>query len=1495
MKELWQPDASAAGSKAAFIAHGKGGKLDFWQPSPSSNSNSAAMLAMRNKTLSPQIDGIPTADSKNRALQAATMSARQGRQRAESTPVPMLPAYPDSRNSGTNALNAATVSHRASVRSPDGWNSEANQAPRIKNLGDHMDRSMFGEHPPVEIEVEEARHNAALRASAVSMAKQMYDYQSRQSQSLDHGDGNAGAEAAAARSRESGSQDLKQEAVRYIHLQDAAHKLAAERLAKVDKSFENQRYRDYYYGTDDKSKRVSSRRSFRGRGRKRSSSEGQDNLDDSDDEEQARRIRTQMSALHSGVGDVDAKKQKDDRAKVMAAAEKRVSAQMHDMDQKVFRETGKVSTATMDEWEAKARKRQQEERELQGQNVGKTHIGGGKFMSRAEIEAIAAARLKPTLDEISDTAQRRRDRDEELRVQRQELELSQYNEKARLKEEKEESKRARSKFRLPFETMSTDDRTDEEKAAARRQKEDEKAASRKWKEDSKAIRDEEKRQAQEEKRKAEEEKRAAEEEKRKSREEEKRKAEEERRAAEEEKRKNEEAKKEEEKEAAATLAVGATLGEVAEKVKSDKEREEEEQKRAAEEKKRAAEEEEKRKHRETEEEEKRKNREAEEELEKEVAAAVAAGAVLEEVAQKVKQDKEQEEEEEERRKNREAEQSTETAFPGGATLGQGTLIIKANQERDDARAAEIEERRKSYEAKRQAEDTADVAFPGGATLGQGTLIIKSKQDEEEEQEKRVAEAEEMRKSREAREQSENDTDPAFAGGATLGQGTLIVKSKQEEEDAGAAEVEERRKSYEARKQEEGTADTAFTGGATPGQGTLIIKQDQDQDENENENGTAAAGIPRRRSTLGRLRDKLRREKRREDEPEREQQPKSANSTAIAAGAVAGATTGAVLVADEQHTSEPKPQEHVTPVVAEAHDQKDVTASPISPLVSSEEAGPIATAPANRDLKYVLGLPRASSTDAPFTKDDEDDDDLVHVQPESVASPTIVYNRETFQGTAAAVTAAATATAVAAPATLSDKVQEQSSRPVFEQQPSLSGYNADVMPTLGDTEKPDVERHISQIPEDDPFEFSEPTSPQPEQPTRPTFEQHPSLSGYNNDTIHTLGSDMKPDLERHISRIPEYDNDDEDEDEDLYAGKAEENQREEILREERLRQERLQEEQPREEKLQEDQAQEVAQSSDDKDDLGLLGLTPKRSGNELSAPREPSPAREPVQPPVPANEEAEKTLSSQPEASAINTAEPVSPVVVQRAESRELHAGKTTSPGVSTAATEYLGQTKHDQEEETGQDSKGFRGLFSRMKHRQSKPENKADSKVVTSESTTTSQISKVVDPKRNIVISSAHEDTSATADEKQVVSPVSPISPIDTGASATRDETDADAVEPVSPSSFKRHEVEAEDPDDASSSGADEEDIKRGRRGGRLARKLGFGKGKRNVLHKDPPASVVQETEPRHSEAISTTEDEQFEEAQDHFDENTLAPPPKVSSEEKTESPARSTRFQEEL
>ena len=109
----------------------------------------------------------------------------------------------------------------------------------------------------------------------------------------------------------------------------------------------------------------------------------------------------------------------------------------------------------------------------------------------------------------------------------------------------------------------------------------------------------------------------------------------------------------------------------------------------------------------------------------------------------------------------------------------------------------------------------------------------------------------------------------------------------------------------------------------------------------------------------------------------------------------------------------------------------------------------------------------------------------------------------------------------------------------------------------------------------------------------------------------------------------------------------------------------------------------------------------------------------------------------------------------------------------------------------------------------------------------------------------------------------------------------------TSQSSFQRYDEELKDLDDVSSSGVDEEDVERGR-GGRLTQKLGLVKDKQKAEGEAGNGkSAVGNTN-------SNGEDEQFEEARDHFDES-LAPPPAFGGQAKSESPVRETRFSEQF
>lgn len=443
MAPLWQPEASAAGSKAALLAHKDGPKLNLWQPEASAEGNSAANIAMRKKNLGPEVDYGYTDQGRKNAFTAATGAhASSTRKRSQSIPA-SAPIYPDSQNSAKNALSAATIASGPSMagKSQGISGSDANrtglgamEAARIQHAKS-ISRDMYTSAPPVALEIDEKKHNVALRASAISMAQKMYNVQQQ------HIDGASGVSAARTGATTAHSQqssltdaDIKQQAMRYIGIQEAAQKLAQERLAKIGYD-ENAAYRSYY-GYEKPRSRLSIRR---GRTRARSASDAApaDDSESDEDDFRSRRIRHQMEQFNRQLADVDAKKRENDRKSLLAAAQRKVQAQMQGMDKKIYDETGKMTPAMMDDWDEKAKQRALANSEARMENHGRVHIGNGKWMSQSEIDAIAQARIQPTLDEITEKTEKRLADDEKRRAEEEERRLDLEEKKRREKAEKE--------------------------------------------------------------------------------------------------------------------------------------------------------------------------------------------------------------------------------------------------------------------------------------------------------------------------------------------------------------------------------------------------------------------------------------------------------------------------------------------------------------------------------------------------------------------------------------------------------------------------------------------------------------------------------------------------------------------------------------------------------------------------------------------------------------------------------------------------------------------------------------------------------------------------------------------------------------------------------------------------------------------------------------------------------------------------------------------------
>ena len=427
--ERWKPGTIPAANRAAMLA--KDYEMDpLWQPEGSKSGHSAAGQAMNMKMPAAITgrDGDP--DSRRKALLAATGAMSAGRQRADSAPI-------RPQGDGGWALKAATSSQKSNLSGAFTTGDPGFEASRLQNMArSNVNRQMYGSAPPVAIEVEEKNRNDMLRASAVAMAQKMYAVQQNiidEAKRNKQGASQSGAYTAHNRTLSDASSTMSDEsapAPQYQNLEEQARKLAQARLAKIHD--EHAEYRNYYGQNNPPKSRMTLR------GRRRASSDGQF-LDD--DAEATRRITTQMSIFTSKLAEVDSKKRQIDRDNLMAAAHRNVTAKMNSMDEKVFQETGKQSPHQRELWETEARKRAQADSDDRMLNHGKVHIGGGKYLDQADVDAIARARLQPTLDEISDKAEKQRARDEEIRLEQEKIKRDTETEKSRQAEVKAEQKR----------------------------------------------------------------------------------------------------------------------------------------------------------------------------------------------------------------------------------------------------------------------------------------------------------------------------------------------------------------------------------------------------------------------------------------------------------------------------------------------------------------------------------------------------------------------------------------------------------------------------------------------------------------------------------------------------------------------------------------------------------------------------------------------------------------------------------------------------------------------------------------------------------------------------------------------------------------------------------------------------------------------------------------------------------------------------------------------
>ena len=220
----------------------------------------------------------------------------------------------------------------------------------------------------------------------------------------------------------------------FNNLQEAAYRLAQERLNKLQEEHDKNRgYREYYGSSAPQgSNKLGSIRSKLTR--RRSASDGVL----LEDKKRSMQIRKQMSLFDTKLAEVDEQKKLRDREALLAAAHRNVQARLKVMDEKIQEETGWVQPSKMDDWEWKARAAAQARFDASRlEQERKVDLGGGKLMDREAVEAIAAKRVQPLLDEINEKAERERERRAMLKAEEEKHKMEEERDKMREREVQE--------------------------------------------------------------------------------------------------------------------------------------------------------------------------------------------------------------------------------------------------------------------------------------------------------------------------------------------------------------------------------------------------------------------------------------------------------------------------------------------------------------------------------------------------------------------------------------------------------------------------------------------------------------------------------------------------------------------------------------------------------------------------------------------------------------------------------------------------------------------------------------------------------------------------------------------------------------------------------------------------------------------------------------------------------------------------------------------------
>ncbi|KAI1824661.1 hypothetical protein F4861DRAFT_249047 [Xylaria intraflava] len=405
---------SSQGTNAALLAAQSATSHSVLKPSSADEGNTAATQALRlNRTDTQNTDSV--ALDRHGSL-AAAQGAVARRLRAESTPNPRQ-SYLDEASAVASALSAATRAHR--LPTPPLPLEDVGAVPYTT-----MDRQMFTSRPPVQAEIEEKKRTDVLHASAVAMAKKLYDQQQKMIEArkcdADRNSQRDDIEVSSSISDDPQSAQL-------TTLQDAAYKQAQARLAKIQLENDRQLGLKGHHGTNPLSRHFSVKEKLR----KRSSSDGAI----IEDRKRSQQIRKQMSLFSNKLSDVNEQKLQHDQDMLLAAAQRNVHERLRVMDEQIAAETGMVPPGASTQREFRARtiapfRTFRKESHQQG----KVNVGAGRDIDQEDVNTIAARRIQPLLDEINAKAELEHARQAEIRLEAARKKEEREAEKARQRE-----------------------------------------------------------------------------------------------------------------------------------------------------------------------------------------------------------------------------------------------------------------------------------------------------------------------------------------------------------------------------------------------------------------------------------------------------------------------------------------------------------------------------------------------------------------------------------------------------------------------------------------------------------------------------------------------------------------------------------------------------------------------------------------------------------------------------------------------------------------------------------------------------------------------------------------------------------------------------------------------------------------------------------------------------------------------------------------------------